>query len=280
MPVEVKSRVSINTIDEAVECLRTCVGLDDWEEDKPYMFSMAATDSRFAKLIGSKLDPNRKKRELFQLLHHAYVYNVNKVLLIVGSNRNFLFAVEVEFNDDLLSAYDMLIELFYKKWFHIFFVNNLADLPIEQIESALKIRNATKAAKDVVDRHSFITNYKLWRSLNVKIPSGISFPLPPMAMVIPFINAFWNSTKGPSDTMTRLLDSCEENLGIRTPQSVAVARLFNLMAVAFHRSVQVATSKDDYNSIESFRNAASHRYTFQKSMATIVHLLHEELLSF
>ena len=214
------------------------------------------------------------------MLHHAYVYDVKKVLLIVGSNRNFLFAVMVEFDDDLLSSYDKLIKLFYKKWFHIFFVDDLQALPIETIKKALAIRNSTKAARDVVDLHSFVTNYKLWRSLNVKVAPGILFPLPPMAMVIPFINAFWNSTKGPSNTMTQLLDSCEENLGIHTPQSVPVARLFNLMAMAFHRSVQVVTAKDEYDSIESFRNAASHRYSFLKSMATITHLLHEELLFF
>ena len=112
----------------------------------------------------------------------------------------------------------------------------------------------------------------------MKVPSGISFPLPKMAMIIPFINAFWNSTKGPSDTMTLLLDSCKENLGIRSPQSVTVARLFGLLAIAFHRSAQISTSKDPstYGSMESYRNAASHRFTFQKSISTIIHCLQEE----
>ena len=109
-----------------------------------------------------------------------------------------------------------------------FFVENLNDFPQEKIEEALAIHNVKRKKKNIVDLHSFMTNFKLWRCLNVKVTKGIRFLLPPMTMIIPFLNTFWNVTKGLSDTMTRLLDTCKENLGIRSPQSVAVARLIAL----------------------------------------------------
>ena len=100
-------------------------------------------------------------------------------------------------------------------------------------------------------------------------------------MIIPFLNAFWNVTKGPLDTMTKLLDTCEENLGIRSPQSVAVARLMALLGIAFHRSAQFLSSchVSSYDSLKSFRDAANHRLPFQKSVSILIHLLREDLVS-
>ena len=141
--------------------------------------------------------------------------------MIIGSNRSFLYAIKVNFSQELLSVYEKLIDFFYSKWFKIFYVDNLANFPIKEIEQALELLNVKRKPKDAVDFHSFMVNYKLWRTLNVKVPSEVSFPLPRMTMTILFINVFWNSTKGLSNTIILLLDSCEENLGICSPQSVA-----------------------------------------------------------
>ena len=243
------------------------------------MFSLAATDPMLPLLIGSSLHPLRGRKELFQLLHHAFCYGVQETLLIVGTNKAILYAVRVKFSIQLLDAFEKIIEAFYEKWFHIFYEPNFKKFPFEKIEEALNKRNENKKKKNVVDVHSFRTNYILWRALNVDVPTSIRFPLPPIAMIIPFINSFWNSTKGPSDTMTKLLDNCEENLGIRSPQCIAVARLLNLEAIAFHRCNQIITGKDPsfYPSIARYRNSANRRLSFQKSIAILIHMMQDEL---
>ena len=279
LPVEIKSRVSHNTIEEAQKCLESVVGISEYERGEKYMFSFRADDEKFHQLIESSLDPKRLSRELFQLLHHAYVFGSTQVLLIVGMGNQFQFAVRVDFPGLLFEAYGRLIGMCFDKWFCPFYKEDLEDFPMEKIEEALQIRNSKRKKKDAVDMHSFVTHLKLWRALNIHVTQGIQFPLPQMRMIIPFINAVWNSTKGPSDTMTKLLDSCEENLGIRTPQCVSVARLLGLLGIAFHRSSQTATSKDlsFYKTITAFRDAANERTTFQKSLATLVHLMKDEL---
>ena len=281
LPIEVKSRVSNNTSEEMKRRLCDHVGIDEYEESDEYMFAMSATDPSFLKLIGSTLYPQRPRHEAMQLLHHAFVFGSNEALMLIGNHNKFSFAIRVTFPSDLMRAYKVLMNTFFDKWFKIFFVEDLKDLPQGRIEKALEIRNRGKKKRDFVDLHSFMTNYKLWRSLNVNVTLGIRFPLPPMTMIIPFVNAFWNVTKGPSDTMTRLLDTCEENLGIRNPQSVAVARLMALQGVAFHRTAQFITSKNPnyYGSLKSFRDAANHRLPFQKSMSIIIHFLKNDLSS-
>ena len=216
---------------------------------------------------------------MMQLLHHVFVYGSDQALMLIGKHNKFVVGILVSFPSELIDAYASMMHMFYEKWFKIFFVDDLSSFPQDKISEALEIRNAQKKKKDVVDLHSFMTNYKLWRCLNVTVTTGIRFPLPPMTMIIPYLNAFWNVTKGPSDTMTKLLDTCEENLGIRSPQSVAVARLIALQGVAFHRCSQFITGKHPsyYESLGSYQDAANHRASFQKNVSNIIHLLQEDL---
>ena len=259
--------------------LRHYVGVDSFEETSKYFLDMEITDPAFQELIGSSYDKSRHQRECFQLLHHTFVYGVEESILLVGTDKYFVFAVRVHFPLALLEAYNRLIDICYERWFGIFYLPEFNDFPLKKIKQALSFRNAAKPEKDRVDLHSFVTHFKLWRALNVEVPAGIKFPLPPIRMAIPFINAFWNSTKGPSDTMTMLLDSCEENLGIRSPQCVAVARFLGVAAIAFHRLNQNLSAKDPsaYQSMESYRHAANERFSFQKSIAIIIHFLQEQV---
>ena len=240
---------------------------------------MMADDKKLHDLIGSSLDRTRSNHECFQLLHHAFVFGESDVLLIVGTGKQFRYVVRICFSQDLMNAYGRLVKKCFDSWFNPFYANSLDNFPFKRMEEALDIQNSSRKKKDAVDIHSFLTHLKLWRCLNVNVASHISFPLPPMRMVIPFMNAMWNASKGPSDTMTKLLDSCEENLGIRSPQSVAVGRLLGLNGIAFHRCNQTVTAKDPscYKSLDSYRDAANVRYSFQKSLIVLVRFLREEL---
>ena len=120
--------------------------------------------------------------------------------------------------------------------------------------------------------HAFWTNYHLWRAINVVVDSRIiKFPLPPCSRIVPIQCSWWNSTKGPSDTTTKLLDNCEEQLGIRNPQTIATARLLAIGGVVFHRCNQILGGKDClfYQSIDSYRGAANERAPFWKSLVSL-----------
>ena len=95
-----------------------------------------------------------ESNNLFGKIHVVSVYCPGLVKKI-----NFSFANNLA-NGIIITKEKVSLILFFKNGFK-FFKNNLSDLSIEQIKSALKIRNATKAEKNIVDCHSFITNYKL-----------------------------------------------------------------------------------------------------------------------
>ena len=78
MSVEIKSRVTVNTIKEALSRLKQHVGLNEWDEGEIYMFSLAALDLMLSLLIGNSLHPLCGQKELFQLLHHAFCYGVQE----------------------------------------------------------------------------------------------------------------------------------------------------------------------------------------------------------
>ena len=118
----------------------------------------------------------------------------------------------------------------------------------------------------VVDINAFETNYGIWHRLNVDTQPDVHFPLPRCSRIIPYNNAYWNSTKSPSDTTTKNIDSCDEKLGVRTPQTLTVARMQQLKVHQFYRGCQMLTAKDDlaewYHTVRHYRDAASHRLTF------------------
>ena len=69
-----------------------------------------------------------------------------------------------------------------------------------------------------------MTNYCLWRALNVQVDDhAIHFPIPPCDMLIPCQNTEWNLAKGPLATLTKLFAECEENITVRSLQTIAVA---------------------------------------------------------
>ena len=234
-------------------------------------------------LINDANDPKRSTQELYQLIHHAYTYGADKCILVVGSNRKLMYVVEVSFPPSLLSAYDSVVRSMYEQYFAFFYDVTLEEssFPANKIKLALEQKNAGKKKGDQVSYHAFLTNYMLWRSLNVTPDvRSIKFPLPPMDRFLPCQNAEWNLSKGPSDTLTKLFDECEEHIPIRTAQTVAVARFLAVSMAAFHRSHQIMTSKRDvmsYKTLDGFRRAANNRASFKESLQQLSDFINHEL---
>lgn len=75
--------------------------------------------------------------------------------------------------------------------------------------------------------------------------------------------------KGGGDTITKLLDNCQERVGLRTAVIVATARLLLYFAVLFHRINQWSKAKEDldfYPSLAHARHANNERASFRDSL--------------
>ena len=87
-------------------------------------------------------------------------------------------------------------------------------------------------------------------------------PLPSLKRLIPIYAAYWNTAKGGSDTLTKLMDDCI----LRPPkvhsycESVAFTRCIMILLTLIHCLIQINTAKEDindYSSLKYYRNAAS-----------------------
>ena len=88
--------------------------------------------------------------------------------------------------------------------------------------------------------------------------------------------SLWNSLKGGGDSITKLLDRCKEQVGIRTECNAASARLMLYFAVLFHRLHQWCNAKPDlgvYFSAEHARDANNKRSSFPQSLSLLCDML-------
>jgi hypothetical protein len=278
LPTEVKSRVATATMNEASDRVREIVGAEQYNPRKKYLICVPSSDPLLRLLIHDEANPNRKQSECFQLLHSSFVVGSTQGLLLVGSKQSLAYAVKVSYEQSLLEAYAKVIDYVYNKHIKPFYESSVEDLKANLNESIEAVLTQIK----YMDSHSFWTNYMLWRAFNVE--SSLSFPLPPCARCLPFQNALWNQLKGPSDTTTKLLDSFEEQLGIRTPRTIATGRLWSIGAVAFHRSNQMLSAKEatEYDTLYDYRHAANNRFTMSQSLFRLLEFAkqdHQQILS-
>jgi hypothetical protein len=88
----------------------------------------------------------------------------------------------------------------------------------------------------------------------------------------------YGKLKGPSDTTTKLIDSVEEQLGTRPPQTIATARLLSIGAVAFHRSNKILSSKatSEYATLYDYRHPANNRFNMAGSLTRLLEFVTDD----
>ena len=288
---------------EAADRIEEVVGAELYDKRTKYCVKTNSSDDLFRLLLHDEQNPTREQRESFQLLHGAQVTGSNRGLMLVGSNTDLMYAVDVDFDEELLEAYQVIMDYMYETFMKPFYECSVADLK-DKLDS--RIEQAIEHIDDL-DIHSFWTNYMVWRALNVDVNrSNIAFPLPPSARCIPFQNAYWNSMKGkcdgkrccvcyyflsivlilcccrfntgPSDTTTKLIDAAEEHVGVRTPRGIVTSRLLSIGSVCFHKCNQMSTAKlNRHSTIYACRHAANERMDMATSLDKLIRYLHEEL---
>ncbi len=119
----------------------------------------------------------------------------------------------------------------------------------------------------------FLGYFFLWSYASTRL----TLPIPQLERIIPFTVSRWNSMKGGSDTLTKILWHNMYDSPCNTPQAHAVARMFLLGNIIIHRLNHLFMAKSDldsgYPSLRHFCNAANKRSSFHNTLPLIVHAI-------
>ena len=215
--------------------------------------------------------------ERFQILHHAYVYDLDKVVFMVGDSQSeILQSTVVDFLDEELKMhYGQVLEDLKELALSWMYDEDIAsNLPIEIPQNVMDIALTLRQIKD---SEAIEGNVNLWLFL-INQP----LPMPSFKRFIPAICAYWNAVKSGSDTSTKLMDARILFPPHINGETIASSRCILLAFVLIHRLIQTITAKDDlssYPSLAHYRDAASHRSTYFTTLLTINTFLKSKLSS-
>ena len=216
-----------------------------------------------------------KRSERFQLLHHAYVYNFDRVALVVGDNAGkVLNATVIDYSSDtILSSYGKVIDKLKEEvldWAY--------DISMDSSNIIIPDR-IVKLCTDMSQvncREALYSSVKLWKCM---FDDTSVLPRPTLKRIIPRSHAKWNSGKHGSDSVTKVCDECPfcPPKWYTNFESKACGRCFTNLSAAVLRLCQIITAKKDieksYPTLTHYRDAASHRFTHTQ-------ILHLEYLYF
>jgi hypothetical protein len=210
--------------------------------------------------------------ERYQLLHHAYVYGLKRVALIVGrKDSKVLSGTIINYDCLLQESYGKVIEKI-KNISLLWAYNGSKVIPDDVLSIA-------KDIKVINGEETLYGTLKLWKKM-YSDPSIL--PRPTLQRIIPSTHAKWNATKGGSDTITKLVDDCfiHPPRNYTNFESVASSRcISNLLATTLKLYQIISANKDlsaTYPSMQHYRNAASHRATFKKFLLMASDLFRKE----
>ena len=220
--VEIKSRQVMTTVTEEKEHMRR-LRRNKYE------------------VIASK-DVNKfihKRDEIFQLLHHAYVYGFEKVAQVVGDKEGkVLNCTVISYESSMLDSYGNVVEKLKDEVLDWAYDNT----PVSDLIVPENILNLCLELPTVNCKEAFYSSFKLWKHM---FHDTTILPRPTLQRIIPRSHAKWNAGKPGSDTVTKICDNC-----VFCPPKVytnfetkAIGRCFtNLTATVLHL-FQVSSSK-------------------------------------
>ena len=165
VPIQVKARVAVNTAVKERLQLQALVGLASYSPNSCHYLRIKSQE--VLKWIPSD-------HEQFQLLHHVYCYGSHQGLMLIGNDRKLTSGILVEFDPELLDAWDKVVSYIYTRalqWAYT--LEEIEDFPEEKIVACIK---SPRLSKMNLDNDSFKTLYRLWWKLNVKVDSQIRLP--------------------------------------------------------------------------------------------------------
>ena len=238
--LEVKVRVSPNTVHRlCLEFESVCDG-PNWESINGLSGHNFSMEIKMDSSGMPTIDPNLHKlvpesKELMQCLHHSYTYNTLLCQLIFGDKRSYLGSVRIQFPSQLLDAYCKILQ--HSRELAFDWVDMDGDA-MPEVPDVVFQAFGDKKLKDLkMGQESFYCFFGFWRVLNGychRKHDNVRWPIPKTARIVPINVAAWNALKGGSDTITKLIELCQEQVGVRSENNIACARLLLYFGVTFH----------------------------------------------
>jgi hypothetical protein len=217
-----------------------------------------------------------KADERWQVAQHAYVYDLDTVVLIIGDAQGQLIrSVIVDFTLAFRDAFGRVlfdIRSMTLDWFYF---------PLEEalegrvdgrkikpfvVKIPEDVHRVAETLPSIGGRESFQGTANLCMSLNI-----LDLPFPTFNRLIPTVCSHWNLTKGGSDVTTKMMD---DKL-VKIPkahinmETVAVNRFIGLVCVVMTRLCQIVTNRSEKRSLLHYRNAANQRWSMHKVCVSI-----------
>jgi hypothetical protein len=159
--------------------------------------------------------------------------------------------------------YGTLLKFFYEHTLKWAYQADDSLLPKQEIEFILSSHKS-------VDIEAFLGYFYLWKYVSTQMP----LPIPQLGRIVPFTISKWNTFKGGSDTITKLMWLNMYDPPCNSPQSHAIARMLMLGNIVIHRLNHFFTSKENldqgYPSLKHYRYEANQRYSFHSTLLLIV----------
>ena len=175
--------------------------------------------------------------DLFQVLQHAYTCGTDRCYYAVSSHVALLYLIQINFRNSLLHAYQSITDWLCDQVYAQFYVPE-PEVPVMSPDLVTALKD-DRFSQLKMSNHAFQCHLGLWRAININTPEGIYFPLPPLARIIPWLVAVWNTIKGGGDTLTMMSDICQEQIDICSENLVACARVIVNLRLVFHRCNQM-----------------------------------------
>ena len=274
IPIEIKARVTWNTMHAEFDKLESMFGIDCLEDVDKIFTTIDCED------IGLVNKLINKDHEAFQLLHHVWTYQSDAGILMIGDDRDVNLILKVKYCERLKNAYGQIIKYLYERVLCRFYkpTEEVADDPF--VKMALEDPLFTKKLK--MSKEDFVTQHGLWHCLTfpkndpLQKTLGVRFPMPPCARLIPMSNSSYNSGKGGSDTNSYLAWMHRARLPKPTAETAPIAFQLSSIAIMCHRIQQLMSGHktlNEFASLQHYRNSACKRRPYRRSLTTIINFL-------
>ena len=140
-----------------------------------------------------------KLDERFQLLHHAYVYGFERVVLVVGTKEGkVLNGTVVNYNNSIHQSYGKVVDELKNRALLWAYQSTVEVIPNQILRVAYNVPL-------INGKEPFYGTLKLWKTM---FGDQTVLPRPALQQIIPTTHVQWNTTKGGSDTIIKLVDDC------------------------------------------------------------------------
>jgi hypothetical protein len=212
------------------------------------------------------------RKEALQLLHHAFCYDFEHVLILVSdTHANIICGVWVHFSEELKMHWqNVLFDMHNLGLAYAYKQDGTNFMSEDDVRELEQVLQTVQVADGPLDNHTFLQWLEVWRKIRLEH----RLPLPPIVRIVPRVVSSWNPMKGGSDTISKLMRLCMYRPPSKRPQAHAIARILGFALVNIHRLNQVATAKsgdvrENYKSLPHYRHAANERFSFSKTLLAV-----------